>query len=402
MIRQFLARHPVLTDSTLAIFFFLFALVPAGTFRAEPGSEGLHPAAIPVGVGTLVICLLLLRRRQWPIPVFIASFVLSGVLLFAPSAVGTPVVFLTAYSLAVYRSTRAAWIGWGAAIAALVGVSISLVLGGRIDSNVAINTVISDAFLSLLGVLIGTNVGNRRRYFEAVIDRSRQLLREIDQQARIGAAAERTRIAREMHDIVSHSLTVIVALTEGAAATVDPEKSRAASAHAARSARAALTEMRAMLGVLRSDDEDAPRAPADYDALTDVIASAQQAGFPVTLRQRTMAAQVPPPLAIKLAMARVVQESLTNAMRHAPRAGHITVTITQDATQWEILVENDGAPVPSAPGGYGLRGIRERVALAGGQFAAGLSAPGVWTVRATLPMPPSAPSALETPRETVL
>ena len=115
---------------------------------------------------------------------------------------------------------------------------------------------------NLIGALIGANVGGRKRYVEALIERSRQLTIERDQQAQLATAAERTRIAREMHDIVSHSLTVIVALSEGAAATTETERARSAARTAADTARGALTEMRAMLGVLRTDDTgSAPLAP---------------------------------------------------------------------------------------------------------------------------------------------
>ena len=137
------------------------------------------------------------------------------------------------------------------ALAALSAFAGLLTVTGVIDLQIALNSVVSALVLGLIGTLIGVNVGGRKRYIAAVIDRSRQLLVERDQQAQLAAAAERARIAREMHDIVSHSLTVIVALSEGAAATADPEQARAASTASATTARAALAEMRSMLGVLR-------------------------------------------------------------------------------------------------------------------------------------------------------
>ena len=149
----------------------------------------------------------------------------------------------------------------------------------------------------LLGALVGINVGNRRRYLSALIDRSRQLLVERDQQAELAAASERARIAREMHDIVSHSLTVIVALAEGANATADPARSREASRAVAATAREALSEMRMMLGVLRAADaaSDAPLGPLLDASLHDVIEAARRGRLPgdaVGLRRRRTC---PPP-----------------------------------------------------------------------------------------------------------
>ena len=205
--------------------------------------------------------------------------------------------------------------------------------------------------MGLIGSLVGINVGNRKRYLEAVIDRSRQLLVERDQHAQLAAAAERERIAREMHDIVSHSLTVVVALSEGAAATPDGDRARAASTAAAATARNALGEMRSMLGVLRDGEADAPLAPLDPITPAETIAGAQQAGFAATLAVRGDAEVAP---ALRFAIGRIVQEGVTNAMRHAPHADAVDVRIDYDADPIVVEIVNDG--VRGSAAGMGSRG----------------------------------------------
>ncbi|WP_425842126.1 sensor histidine kinase [Microbacterium sp. PA5] len=384
-IRRFWSRHPVLADVLLALLALLLTLTPASTFRESGGSP--HPAGLPLVVLTVVACGLLLRRRQWPLTVFIASYVLAGAFLFAPTPIGSVLLLFTSYALAVYRSSRDAWLGFGIGIGSLAALAGGLTLTGVIDLSVALNSVVSELMLSLVGTLIGVNVGGRKRYVEAIIDRSRQLLRERDQQGRIAAAAERARIAREMHDIVSHSLTVIVALTEGASATPDVDRARAATAQAAQTARSALREMRSMLGVLRDDSGgDAPLLPADEDLVASAVESARGAGFPVTLRTATTrTASRALPWQVRFAVGRVVQEGLTNAMRHAPAATSIDVSVTVRDRDVRAEVRNDGVVEAPTAGGYGLRGLRERIALVGGTLTAGRVGAGTWQLIAEIP-----------------
>jgi signal transduction histidine kinase len=390
LIRRFWSRHPVLADILIALAALLLSVGPATTFRSTgapaPELQAVSFALIPLSIAASA---LLLRRRQWPVTVFVASLVLALAFLFAPNPVGTPLVLVTSYSLAVYRSSRAAWLGFGIGIGTLAVLSLLLSLTGAVPVSHSANAVVGELVLALIGTLIGVNVGNRKRYLEAIIDRSRQLLVERDQQAQLAASAERARIAREMHDIVSHSLTVIVALSEGATATPDAGRARAASTQVAETARSALREMRSMLGVLRDETgATAPLTPLDDDAAPQAVASARSAGFPVTLRTVTAAdGHKPIPPAVRLATARIVQEALTNAMRHAPGATAIEVTLTTGARDVQIEVRNDAVREPARDGGYGLTGLRERADHLGGTFAAGPDDRGGWRVHARLPIP---------------
>lgn len=415
VIRRFWARHPIVADVLITLVFLVPSLSPAN--RIDPAlPEPFSLVLSFVLPATVVIaCATLMWRRRIPLLPFIAAFAVEALYLFGTTPNGTALALIACYSLAVYGSSRAAWIGFGIGVGSLASLAALLVLTGAISFSVAINPVISVAVFGLIGTLIGVNVGGRKRYLAAIIDRSRQLLVERDQQAQLAAAAERARIAREMHDIVSHSLTVIVALSEGAAATSDRAQARAASAAAAETARGALTEMRSMLGVLRDDRNPLPLAPLSAPAPQETVAAAQRAGYPVTLA--TSGTPVAPPAAVQHALSRIVQEGVTNAMRHAPTATAISVRIAHSPDDVRIEISNDGVgrepsgDVGGAPGsaggalgslgspGFGLQGLAERVAHVGGTIEHGPVAGGRWMLRAALPLdaPPLDPPPLDPP-----
>ncbi|MBB2974573.1 hypothetical protein FHX49_000114 [Microbacterium endophyticum] len=236
MVRRFWARHPFFTDILIAI---LTLFVSALGTRVSDGMS-TEPDALTLTASIVLMiagCVALIWRRRWPTIVFTVSVLPllliggGGVELLGPAAV------VSIYSIAVYRSARACWYSFGAAIVLFVVVTWLSLAMAHADLMPAVNVNLSATFLLLLGALIGINVGNRKRYLEALIDRSRQLLIERDQHSRLATAAERTRIAREMHDIVSHSLTAIVALSEGASVTKDHERAAEASRTVAKRSR---------------------------------------------------------------------------------------------------------------------------------------------------------------------
>lgn len=391
VIRRFWARHPVFADVLIALICLLLSITPATistTYRTNPDGdltivEGPPIVAnVVIGVLVLAACLLLLRRRQWPVVGFVAAYITAFAYLFLIDPSGGPLLLVTSYSIAVYRSTRAAWIGMAIGIGSLTLVSLLLQFTGAITLQSALNGIFGQLTLALIGTLIGINVGGRKRYLEAVIDRSRQLLVERDQQAQLAASAERARIAREMHDIVSHSLTVIVALSEGAAATGDQDRARDAATAAAATARGALTEMRSMLGVLRDGAGDIPLAPMESVAPHATVATAQNAGYPVTL---TTVGEPKVPAAVDFAIGRIVQEGITNAMRHARGATRIAVHIDYSTDPVVIEIDNDGVTGAAGTGGFGLRGLNERAAHVNGSFRSGPVGDRRWMLRAELP-----------------
>jgi signal transduction histidine kinase len=252
-------------------------------------------------------------------------------------------------------------------------------------------------FLSGLVVaafFIGTTVQTRRAYLAALVDRAARAERERDQQARLAATAERARLAREMHDVVAHSLTVVVTLAEAAAVATesDPPAARAAMGQVASTGREALTEMRRLLGVLRTEpgsdlDGGAALAPVPgLDRLDVLIGSVRSAGLPVRLTVSGRSRPLPPTL--DATAYRVVQEALTNVLKHAVAPTGVDVVVRWTPGEVSLAVTDDGRAVAAtgAPG-HGLPGMRERLALFDGEVTAGPTTAGGWAVRARLPLP---------------
>lgn len=395
IIRRFWARHPFAADVVIAVLCLLLAVAPATIFNSDSPPRGgadvnttptALVASITITILVVITCVLLLRRRQWPVTVFIASYAVAVAYLFMLEPAGGALLLVTSYTLAVYRSTLAAWTGLGIGIGTLALVSLILERTGTITVQIALNGVFGQLTLALIGTLIGINVGGRKRYLDAVIERSRQLLVERDQHGQIAAAAERARIAREMHDIVSHSLTVIVALSEGAAATDDRQRAREAADAAAETARGALAEMRSMLGVLRDGGGELPLAPSEPVSPRSTVAAAQRAGYPVTL---TVSGDTVVSAATSYAVGRIVQEGVTNAMRHAPEAQAIAVDIKYLPESVVVRIQNDGVSGSVGTSGFGLRGLSERAAHVNGEVSSTAIGDGRWLLHAQLPADPT-------------
>lgn len=393
MVRQFWYRHPRVTDSLVALAYLLPA--SGGSLILASGSVDVPDGLIPAG---LVLVLfggfVLLFRRSRPWTVLIASGAIT--LLSAPmwGVLDVALLPFALYALAVYGSTRAAWIGFAGSVA--VGFLASRLTGLMASASTVptlgdvISSAVAFAMLLVIVALVGINIGNRRRYVVALLDRAEQLARERDQQAQLAANAERARIAREMHDIVSHGLTVMVTLAEGSAASVerDPGRSAEAMRHVAETGRQALGDMRRMLGVL---DDGLPATQTGalepqpgVAELTGLIEGFRSAGLAVRFTSEGTPPHHP---AEQLTVYRLVQESLTNVLRHSGALASVAVTVDYRPELVQIDVTNTGrvveAPATDA-GGHGLLGMRERVALYGGTVESGPKADGGWSVRATL------------------
>ncbi|WP_025157569.1 sensor histidine kinase [Leifsonia aquatica] len=386
VIRRFLAAHPLLVDTALVTAYFVPSiLVTVVTQIMTPSVGGaLAIALVVVASGSFYF------RRHRPRVVFaVAMLVLAS-----STVTGEIVDFLPAlvalYALAVYRSTRSAWIGFAitaaVTVCALWALSLLEHAGfyGADHTEPATSTFTVLAF-SLVAVLMGNNIGGRRRYLTALIDRARQLARERDQQAVIAAAAERSRIAREMHDIVSHSLTVMITLSEGSARLADtaPERSADTMRMVAETGRSALGDMRRLLGVLRAGEElgaDHQPQPGVGD-LGELIERFRAAGMSVRV---TVTGDPPTDVGQQLTVFRVVQEGLTNALRYGRLADTVEVIIRFRPDRIAITVEDDAAMRGDATegSGRGLIGLRERVALYNGTLDAGPRVPAGWRLHA--------------------
>lgn len=404
-IRRYLHGHPWLTDSLVAVVYLLFAAVFAVIAAVAPDLPPLW-AVIALGVaGTTVVLL----RRQYPV----LMFALANVLVIIGSAVGTTaeilLPLLTIYAVGVYRPSRSAWICFGAGAAAaivsgLIAAARAPALPGTAPEasqdlwGAWFNGAATAIVFLLVATLIGTNVGSRKRYVAALLERAAQLARERDAQAEIASARERERIAREMHDVIAHSLSVMIALTEGARAVAPehPDRAQDAMDRAADTGRRTLGEVRRLLGSVRGDggdrgDRPATRVPQPgVDELPALVAEFTRAGLPVTLSMKGTPIR---DTTLELTLFRLVQESLTNALRHAAEATRVTVTLQWEARSVAVTIDDDGSATIARPGdvGRGILGMRERVALYGGEFEAGPGPTHGWRVCATLPFERSAP-----------
>jgi signal transduction histidine kinase len=241
---------------------------------------------------------------------------------------------------------------------------------------------------------LGLYTGARRALLAELRERAARLERERDQQGELAAVTERARIAREMHDIVAHHLTVMVALSDGAAAAAPSDPARSADAMRAVSAtgRQALSETRRLLGVLRepvdaeTGDPVTARQPVpglgDLDGLLDGV---RAAGLPVSYEVRGTAEVLPP--TVQATVYRLVQEALTNTLKHGGPAARAVVRIEYRDDEVALDVVDDGAgataPVPAGVG-RGLAGMRERVHAFGGEVQSGPRTAGGWQVHARL------------------
>lgn len=255
--------------------------------------------------------------------------------------------------------------------------------------------------------LLGIAVRSRQDYTDALVERARQLEVERDQQAQLAAAAERTRIAREMHDIIGHNLSVITGLADGGsyAAAKSPERAGQALEAIGTTSRQALGELRRLLDVLRDDaPAAAPAELAPQPALTDLdqlIDGVRAAGLPVRTTVQGSPSPATVPAGRQLTVYRVVQEALTNTLKHGGPGATAAVDVTYggDGVTVEVTDTGAGGPRPSDRGrgrgrGRGLTGMRERTALYEGTLEAGpLPRPtGGWRVRLHLPKDSETPT----------
>jgi signal transduction histidine kinase len=236
--------------------------------------------------------------------------------------------------------------------------------------------------------LLGAYLRTRRLYIAELTERATRAEQAREEQARAAAVNERARIARELHDAVAHGVTVMVVQAEAAEEMLagDPERARRPLRKVQRTGREALVELRRLLGVLREEDAAAERGPqpglADLDVL---IADVEEAGLPVELL--VAGEPVPLPSGIDLSAYRIVQEALTNSLKHAGRA-RATVALTYSKDVLELEVSDDGRGNAASNGaGHGLAGMRERVALYGGELEYGPQPGDGYLVRARLPVP---------------
>jgi signal transduction histidine kinase len=362
----------------------LFALLAASAYvTSSPDLSTTAAAAI-----ILATAVPLVVRRVWPVPVFAwALLVAAATGWWAMQVVWSPALVIGLYTVAVLRPRRDAVIAAVLLAAGAVASSIHVFPSTWIPPAASLVAVVAAA--TVLGLYIRT----RRALLDQLRERAQRLEHDREQELALAAAEERTRIAREMHDIVAHHLTVMVTLSDGAAAKAASAPEQAADVMRTVSAtgRLALTDTRRLLGVLRDRDDDvAARAPLpDVAGLDELIDRVRTAGLPV--RYDVEGAPPAGAAAVQLALYRIVQESLTNTMKHAGPGATAAVRIRYGRDEVCVEVADDGIGGTSIGGprnrsttGRGLVGMRERVEAFAGDVRSGPRTPRGWLVTARL------------------
>jgi signal transduction histidine kinase len=385
-----LRARPLLADALLAGLLAAFSLV-ALVYANGDCDGACRPGGTAATGLILAQTLPLAWRRRHPLAVSLVTGLATagyGLAPYPDLAMPVPVGGLVGmYSVAAWGSRRAALVAGGVA-AAVVAVVMSL---PRTDADLV------DAAFASLGLAGAWVLGDRARVQRALAaelsDRAVRLEREREGEARRAVASERARIARELHDVVAHHVSMMVVQAEAGPLAVERDPARAAGAFAAIAAtgRQALVEMRRLLGVLRGDGQAPSLAPQPgLDQVPSLVEQVGRAGLEVELVVE--GEKAPLPAGVELSAYRIVQEALTNAVRHAG-PGRARVLVRYGERDLELTVRDEGGGGGAAPAGgpptrsgQGLVGMRERVSLFGGELHAGPGPDGGFTVAARLPL----------------
>jgi signal transduction histidine kinase len=385
-----LRRHPRLVDSALAL---LVLVLGVGIHRPIwPDLAVIFPFALGLAVPVVF-------RRRYPGPAFAAAVVVGALqVLLAERPIGSDLaIVILLYTLAACWPRRDSL--WGLAVCLAGGTAAVARWHPDHPPQLAYTLGLEATVFwgpALLAWLLGDSARWRRGYYLALEERAARLERERDAQALVAAAAERARIARELHDVVAHNVSVMVVQADGAAFALETSPQRAAEALAAISGvgRRALAELRSLLGVLRDSGVATASAGAGGPALTpqpgveelsDLLEQARTAGLPVSLTVAGVPRPVPQGKA--LAVYRVVQESLTNVRKHAGPGVTAAVSLEYRDRELIIGVSDDGRGASATPqGGHGLAGMRERIELYSGTVRSGPRDGGGYEVVASLPL----------------
>jgi signal transduction histidine kinase len=389
-------------DVLLALF--VTAMQVQGTVTREPAESGARTLAELGNLGYVLLVvsgLVVAVRRQWPVAVLVTT-ALASVAYYSldfPDGPGWLGLFVALYTMTAYGDGRRSLVTAGVAIAVLS--TVWLVSFADIEPRAAIGWVFFRIGASIMSAALGESVRTRRFIAAEAQERAERAERTREEEARSRVDAERLRIAREVHDTVAHAIAIINVQSGVTAHVLDkrPERAREALVVIEQTSAQALREMRAILGVLRDPDEGRVPHP-DLRQLDELTAQAREAGLDLEVEATSPPA--PLPSAVGSAAYRILQESITNVIRHVGPT-RVTVTLDYGVDVLEVRVTDQGrrgAPVTTngtggtpAPG-RGILGMRERCQLLGGDLTAQARPAGGFEVRARLPLAPSAAASL--------
>jgi signal transduction histidine kinase len=391
-------RLPVLAQD--ALLGLLVAVMQVQGTLAKPAEAGSRPLSDLgyLGYALLIVSgLVLVVRRRWPVPTYLTAAAAS-LLYFTVGFTDGPgwiALFVTLYTLTAYGDGRRSLMIAGGGIAVLtVGW---LVAAADIEPRAAIGWVFFRIAASVMAAAMGESVRSRRVIAAEALERARQAERTREEEARSRVDAERLRIAREVHDTVAHAIAIINVQSGVTAYLLDkrPERARDALVAIEQTSAQALQEMRAILGVLRDSDNGRVPQPG-LGQINELAAMAREAGLDVKLEADSPAE--PLPSAVDTTAYRILQESITNVIRHVGPT-RVTVALEYGPDVLRIRVADDGgrdagaagrdAPGGPAEPGRGIVGMRERCGLLGGELTAGPRECGGFEVTARLPLAPA-------------
>ena len=380
-IRAAIGANPLLIDSAIALGLTALALLAVAAGAPDLGPDGL------LNIGLLLLQTVPLAvRRRFPVAVFavVAGALLAQLLLLPEGGNLRAVlgVLLAVFTVGDQLPRRFSLLLTLVLIASISALQLELV-----GFPMAVQQVIQTALMLFAAWFVGDASKTRRLYARSLEDRAQYLQREREDADRRAVLEERERIARDLHDAVSHHVSVIVIQAGGALRALDrrPAEAKAALQAIDATGRQALTDMRRMLGIL--GEGGSPEPVPGLDRLGDLLEKVRAAGLPVELSVQGPRRDLDP--GVELAAYLIIQECLTNALKHA-RGGRARVSVRYEEGSLDLSVENERGAARSAPlepphEGRGLLGMRERVAMFQGSLEAGRTSTG-FRVTARLPL----------------
>ena len=385
-----LRAHPRLADGALGLALFVLCLLPAMSGGTTSGA-GRSPNELHAG-GILLLLLTTLPlawRRSHPEQV-VTTIALAAVayeVIEQPETANAIAALVAVYSATAWGSRRTA-----RAVGVITAIAIAVIIAVNNEGGWSWVDVVANYAIFATAWVLGDNMRQRRERLASLEERALLAERSREDEARRAVAAERTRIARELHDVVAHSVSVMVVQAGAARRVLDrsPEQAAEALAQIEAVGRESLQEMRRLLGVLRREDERSfGRDPQpSIDHLDVLVTQVRDAGLAVDLAVEGEPRPLPP--GVDLSAYRIVQEALTNTMKHAGRDARAEVRVCYGDEVVELVVSDDGRGADheraGEAAGHGLVGMRERVNLYGGVLEVGNRRGGGFVVRARLPL----------------
>ncbi|MBV9366054.1 MAG: sensor histidine kinase [Solirubrobacterales bacterium] len=380
-VREAIRRHPWWMDSLLALLLTFVSVVSTVVAHTKAGHAVPVLEVVLVPFTTAPIAL----RRYRPLAVLVVTVSAATLILILTSQAQFPVGVLVALYTVASRCERPT------SIRAAEWVALPITVAVIANNGPHAGRVIPELAVFAIAWVLGDNIRTRRAYLAELEARAARLEREREERAERAVIEERTRIARELHDVIAHNVSVMVVQASAGEELFDrdPKRARESLSAVASTGRAALTELRRLLGVIRAEEEReagpayAPQPGIEY--LDDLVRQVREAGLAVEVSVLGEPRELPE--GVGLCAYRVVQEALTNTLKHAEASeAQVSVRYVADALELQVLDDGRGpAPVNGESSGHGLIGMRERVALFGGELSTRSRDGHGYEVRARIP-----------------